>query len=354
MIEPQTPHVVIPTYQGYNYVVHSGDEVYAGQTYYYLVVAVADDQRSVPSEEVYGIPQETFTDTNLNDVVWNGVNTLVAVGENGVILTSTDGTTDPWVSASNIPTDEALKGITWEDTNNQFLAVGAGSTILTSSDGDNWTLQEVSGDITLESVAWTGSEYVVVGDSGTVLMSTDVAGTTWVTQPVAAELSNTTLQGVAVGGDTIVICGTNGEIFTIIDKNLPWDELNWIEQKATNNNLNDVTWNGTEFGVVGSNDTILSSPDGITWTDHNPGTPDIAFIGAVQWDSSIPQTPILAAVGSAGTFVISPDKETGYSVKTNAVDDNVQLGAITWVDDGVSNPYFVIVGNDGTLLTNQQ
>ncbi len=351
---------VVPSFTGYNYIVHSGPDVYAGQTYYYLVVAVSGDQTSVPSAEVFGIPQETDTDTNLNDVVWNGVDTLVTVGDSGVILNSANGTTDPWASAIEPSTTESLTGITWENTNYQYLAVGAGSTVITSSDGDTWALQDIGvASIDLEDVAWSGSEYIIVGKSGTVLMSNDGTGASWVSQTVASELSNTTLEGVAVGGDTIVMSGTNGKIFTIHDKNLPWSDLNWTVQTIGNNDLNDVTWNGSYFGIVGSNDTILSSPDGITWTEHVPGTPGIAFIGVVQWDSypvssTNPILAPLAAVGSAGTFTISPDAVGGYSVPTNAVDDNVQLGAITWVDDGVNTPYFVIVGHDGTVLTNHQ
>ncbi len=350
---------VVPSFTGNNYIVHSGPDVYAGQTYYYLVVAVAGSETSVPSAEVSGTPQETDTDTNLNDLVWNGVDTLVAVGDSGVILNSPNGTTDPWASATDPSITESLTGITW--ANLKYMAVGAGSTVISSSDGVTWARQDIGVDsIDLEDVAWTGSEYIIVGKSGTVLMSSDLGiGASWVSQTVASELSNTTLEGVAVGGDTIVMSGTNGKIFTIHNKNLPWSELNWTVQTIGNNDLNDVTWNGSYFGIVGSNDTILSSPDGITWTEYVPGTPGIAFIGVVQWDSypvtsANPILAPLAAVGSAGTFTISPDTVGGYSVPTNAVDDNVQLGAITWVDDGVNSPYFVIVGHDGTLLTNQQ
>ncbi|MDJ0805580.1 MAG: hypothetical protein QNJ78_01985 [Gammaproteobacteria bacterium] len=345
---------VVPSDTGLNYIVHSGPDVYAGQTYYYRVVAVSDDQTSVPSAEVFGIPQETETPTSLNDVVWNGAGTLVTVGDSGVILTSANGTTDPWVTAGEIPTSESLAGVTWDDVNVQYLVVGAGGTVLTSADGDQWMLQESDVAIDLEDVAWTGDEYIVVGKSGTVLTSPTGEELTWEVRSIPSDLTNTTLNGVAVGGDTIVMSGTNGKIFTIHDKNLDWDELNWTVQTVGNNDLNDVTWNGSAFGIVGSNDTVLISLDGITWEERVPGTPNITFVGAVQWDSGIPVDPILAAVGSAGTLAISPDSSSGYSVPTNDVSEEVQLSAITWVDDGVNNPYFVIVGNDGTLLTNQQ
>jgi hypothetical protein len=113
--------------------------------------------------------------------------------------------------------------------------------------------------------------------------------------------------------------------------------------------MNDVTWDGNQFGVVGSSDTILTSTDGSDWTVHIPGTSSITFVGASQWDSSLPVNPILAAVGSAGTFVISPDAISGLSIPTDAD----LLSGITWVDDGTTPAYFVMVGNNGTVLTSQ-
>ena len=101
---------------------------------------------------------------------------------------------------------------------------------------------------------------------------------------------------------------------------------------------------------MGSNDTILTSTNGIDWTSHIPGTPDITFVAASQWDSSLPVNPVLGAVGSVGTFVVSPDVVTGLSIPTGT---DQQLSGMTWVDDGVTSPYFVIVGNDGTVLTSQ-
>ena len=59
----------------------------------------------------------------------------------------------------------------------------------------------------------------------------------------------------------IVVVGTNGTILSSMDG------IAWTEQtKPSNNDLNDVTWDGSQFVVVGSNDTILTSPDGIHWT----------------------------------------------------------------------------------------
>jgi hypothetical protein len=67
---------------------------------------------------------------------------------------------------------------------------------------------------------------------------------------------------------------------------------------------------------------------------------------------SLPLNPLLATVGSAGTFFVARDLDTGLKIPTAT---NQQLEAIIWVDidgDGI-DPYFVMVGHDGTVLTNQ-
>ena len=69
-----------------------------------------------------------------------------------------------------------------------------------------------------------------------------------------------------------------------------------------------------------------------------------------QWDSGLVPNPVVGTVGSAGTFVVTPDGDPGIIIRTGTTE---QLGGMTWVDDGVAPAYFVIVGNDGTVGTNQ-
>jgi len=338
--------VVVPSAAGTRYVVHSDVDVLAGNSYYYRVKASSADGTSNLSVEVAGTPQQAITNNQLNDVAWNGTDTLVAVGDSGVILTSPNGTSDAWtdVSAANVPVP--LAGVTWEDVNSQFLVVGASSTVLTG-DGSNWVEQDLSnlpGAKNLQDVAWLGDRYIVVGNNGAILTS-NADGSSWTEQNAGANLANTSFNAVAYDNNTIVVVGTNG---TILDSA---DAIAWTEQaKPLNNDLNDITWDGSQFVVVGSNDTILTSPDGITWTSHVPGTSDINFVAATQWDSGLPQKPIMGTVGSSGTFVVTPDGDPGVIIRTGTTE---QLGGMTWVDDGVAPAYFVIVGNDGTVLTNQ-
>ena len=126
-----------------------------------------------------------------------------------------------------------LYGVT--ASGSQFLAVGASGTILTSSDGVTWTARTSGTSQPLFAVARSASEFVAVGESGTLLDSSD--GINWV-------------------------AGTSG----------------------VSANLFGVNWSGTQFIVLGANGTILTSPDGAIWTPHSSGTGQT--LGSAAWSGS--------------------------------------------------------------------
>ena len=134
---------VVPTTSGSNFVTHSGTDVVAGTPLYYKVQALSGTQTSVLSDEVTGTAQESIAANNLNDVAWNGTDTLVAVGDSGAIITSPNGLQDGWTSTAVVGLADSLSAVTWEATNDQFLIVGAGLTVLTG-DGTNWQQQDLA------------------------------------------------------------------------------------------------------------------------------------------------------------------------------------------------------------------
>lgn len=339
--------VVVPAAEGARYVVHSDVDVLAGNTYYYKVQASSADGSSALSAEAVGTPQRAITSNQLNDVAYNGVDTVVTVGDAGTILASPNGTADVWADVSLAGVPESLAGITWDGVNNQFLVVGAGSTVLTG-DGTNWTQQDLSnlgGSRNLQDAAWLGDRYIAVGNNGAILTS-NADGSAWSVQDPGAILGNTAFNAVAHNDTTIVIVGGNGTVLTSADA-IDWQEL----PEPTNNDLNDITWDGGQFIIVGSNDTILTSPDGVDWTSHVPGTSDINFVAVTQWDAGLPADPIIAAVGSSGTFVVGPTEDPGVIVYTGM---NEQLGGLTFVDDGAAAPYLLMVGHNGAVFTSQR
>jgi photosystem II stability/assembly factor-like uncharacterized protein len=90
----------------------------------------------------------------------------VAVGFNGMILTSPDGTN--WTSRTGTGN---LQDVAFG--NGQFVAVGQNGTILTSPDGENWAVRTSGTTQHLYGVAYGHNQFIVVGDNGTILKVND-------------------------------------------------------------------------------------------------------------------------------------------------------------------------------------
>ncbi len=214
----------------FNYMTHNVGLV-PGQTYYYKVQALSGATGSVLSAEAKGTPQQAITGENLHDVAWNGTDTLVAVGDSGYIINSSNGTVDGWFLATDNPvagSGTTMSGVTWDG--GQFLAVGSGGTILTSADGDNWTLQ-MTDPVSLEGIVWTGNHYIVAGGSGNIFISSDAS--VWTPASVPANVANDTFNAVASNKSVLladrvaVAVGTNGVILSSND-----DGASWVDRSA--------------------------------------------------------------------------------------------------------------------------
>ena len=148
------------------------------------------------SDELYGIA--------------HGGGKFVAVGENGTILTSSDGET--WTT----PRTGFLANFSGvAHGSGQFVAV-AGSTIYTSSDGAAWTKQRKGSGIRAENytnhrlntVSYINNKFFALGDQGTILTSSN--GTSWKTQTSG---TSNPLYGITHGRGQFVVVGL-GSVLT--------------------------------------------------------------------------------------------------------------------------------------------
>lgn len=150
------------------------------------------------------------TTARLNGVV-AGLGTFLAVGDNGTILRSTDGTTWNPVSSGTTSNLNSIAVV-----NGALVAVGAGGTLLSSSDaGLTWTARNSGVTANLRSAAY-GSRYVVVGDAGTVITSTDLASWTAQVAPTPRALRRVVYSTrlVAVGDGGTVLLSADGLSWT--------------------------------------------------------------------------------------------------------------------------------------------
>ncbi|MFQ6007891.1 MAG: WD40/YVTN/BNR-like repeat-containing protein, partial [Candidatus Zixiibacteriota bacterium] len=110
--------------------------------------------------------------------------------------------------------------------------------------GDIWTLQSTITTTYLFDVAWSGTRYVAVGESGTILTSLD--GFHWTSLPSP---TNNDLFGVTWSGEQFVAVGNIGTIAT------SQDGTKWslVDSNVTSNWLHSVASSGTAFVAVGQN-----------------------------------------------------------------------------------------------------
>ena len=243
----------------------------------------------------------------------------------------------PWGSVpgriwhtQNSGTAAWLDGVAWSGS--QFVAVGEQGTIVTSPDGRTWTPRNSGTTQDINAVASSGSLIVAVEQNCTIATSPD--GRTWTPHNSGTTLCFNAVtwsgsQFVAVGL-SVILTSPNGSTWT-------------PRKSGTNYILDGVAWSGSQFVAIGydnegvsSSNTILTSPDGRTWTPHNSGTTQ--DLRGVAWSGSQ-----FVVIGDTGIILTSPDGST-WTLRNSDTTDNLLAVAS-------SGSLIVAVGYTGTILT---
>ncbi len=139
------------------------------------------------------------------------------------------------------------------------------------------------------------------------------------------------LKGITYDNGSFVVAGDYGVILTSPDG------VTWTERvSGTYDFLYEITYGNGAFVVVGADGIILTSPDGVTWTERVSGTYE-DLLGLTYGNG------IFLTTGDYGTILTSPDGVT-WTERVSGVDDDF---------DGVTYNIgtFVTVGADGAILT---
>ncbi len=155
------------------------------------------------------------------------------------------------------------------------------------------------------------------------------------------------LAGVACGNGTFVSVGWNGTILTSpgrgSQRGLVWTS----RSSGTSMFLSRVAYGKGTFVAIGLK-VVLTSPDGVTWTNRTPSFHEhngYSLLGVSYGNNTF------VAVGTGGTVLTSPDgvtwtvqiKGTGLN-PSGVVDDD--LGSVAY-----GNGTFVAVGINGAIAT---
>ena len=117
--------------------------------------------------------------------------------------------------------------------------------------------------------------------------------------------------------------------------------IDWELCTATGS-FNGIVWadNLNIFVIVGANGTIMTSPDGTTWTSRTSGVSNNLI--SVTYSKEL---NLFIAVGVSGTILTSPDGEN-WTSRTSGV--SAQLRDVVYSDE---LNLFVVIGFSGTILT---
>ncbi len=230
----------------------------------------------------------------------------LAAGENGVILRSIDNG-ENWQPI--LPgTTENLNDI--EIVGSKAAVCGNNGTIYYSADyGENWTVTNSNTTNNLYDIKFINAETgFITGDLGTLLKTTD-GGISW--QSIEISFTNAKFNSIeAIDADNLIIIGDAGKIFLSNDGGSSWYGPNGFMYEA---NLNDVVFFNSNEGVIaGDNGLLLRTNDGgMSWTQA-----DTYFSGDL-YD--------LKAV----SFY---DANNGISVGGNGIEVYTTNGGVSWTD----------------------
>lgn len=227
---------------------------------------------------------KSLNNINLNAVTQNIYDhTIVAVGDNGKIVYG-----QPTTAIFNIldkGTGENLRYITYDSYYHKYFVVGNKGVILMNSDlkpMTDWTPIKSGVTCNLNSVSTidqSDNSNVIVGDSGTVLKSTN-SGDSWVKLNSGVVTNLYSIAGNHGPNEESYIVGDNGLILRLYN-----NMISKIQEGLTTRKLNYVCYNGTYFTklayyIVGEKGTIIKTTDDFkTYTFQNvDSTIDLTYI----------------------------------------------------------------------------
>jgi photosystem II stability/assembly factor-like uncharacterized protein len=208
-----------------------------------------------------GTTWSSFTYPTYISAIAYGDNTYIAVGSNN-IYTSTDGGTTWTQKTSNFPGGASITTIAYG--NNTFVAGGVSGLVYSTDNGNTWTYKAQS-DYTFNKIIYADGKFAAAGSKKPMdgFFMTSTNGTDWSNEKI---FNSTAMNGIAYNGSTFVVVGnsgtlqysTNGTTWTAASKN-PF---------PSGVRINAVAFGGDKFAAVNNSGKIAISPDGgVNWVD---------------------------------------------------------------------------------------
>jgi len=276
--------------------------------------------------------QASNTTNNLNDVKFINSNTGTIVGQNGIIIRTTNGGSNWFVQNSG--TSNHLFGVSFVNSNTGWAVGDIGKILYTTNGGTNWVTQTSNTNYQLRAATFmNASTGYVAGWYGVVLKTTN-SGTTWT---VLNSGTTSNLNGVFfVNQTTGYVVGWYGTIIKTTNTGINWSVLT----SGTTNTLENANFiNDLSGFVIGEAGMIKKTTNsGTNWANQTSGTSN--------WLSgmTMPYANYLSIIGAAGTIRTTTNGGTNWF--TQASNTGSALNKISYSD--TLNGW--AVGDYGTII----
>ncbi len=292
-----------------------------------------------------------------------GNGTWVVVGDKGTVLVSSDLTN--WVAAK-AATANKLNGVSFNGT--VWVAVGEVGTIITSTDALNWVLQPAIPTVTgflhgITSVSiWTGGDdagfvsstngILVCGANG-VLIGGSATGTNYTLLPTFKPPTQNLEAVLTIPGSTTIAAGWAGTVLygNLIEGNTIPGALNLSPSTVPSVIYRGLTYGGGYYVAAGEQGTILTSTDGIKWTQRfsgqSPSSLSTATLLGAAYSATLQR---FVVVGTGGTILTSNATLPIFgNVSTRGYVSSTQtfIGGFVVQGTGTRN---VLIRGDGPVL----
>jgi len=184
---------------GLSYIVNQG-----------LWVAVGGSGKLATSSDAVSwvLRNSSFGVSFINDVYSSG-NLTIAVGYDGKLATSTNGIS--WTQRTSSFVFDAIFGITYSNSAQEYVAVGDVGKIATSTNGTTWSQVFPSTSFNnsrINTISANSSSYVAGGSLGKI--ATSSAGVSWIQRD--STFQNKTVKDIALLENSAVAVGDGGTI----------------------------------------------------------------------------------------------------------------------------------------------
>ena len=291
----------------------------------------------------------------LNDVTWSGER-FIAVGDNGLILTSPDGIDwAPQISG----TDAGLNTVTSDGAD--VVAVGQDGTVLISTDhGGAWTVRHSEDDINLHAVVINAWQIVTGGrgrhSANAFMIRSEDRGETWTAAESLPQSGHWSTDLVYAGGlfiaATDIPRSTGGTRVWVSIDGKDWQDIVLLGDRTAG--LYSIMHDGNQFIVSGDYGTVFTSADGAVWAQSATPLEQISYLSAVSNGADLMLAGGITwwywwvGVPSFGPLDVGLSSDDGgLTWSTFNIDGYFECSGMAW-----GNGRFVAVG-DASQLVNE-